>query len=133
MQSNYSVQIEKFAERHFIKSFEKKYKAHWDVTLRAIIAGLERVDMLINTSRAETICDVGGIRIIKTEFRVDRTKESARTSGNRCIVAWNEEKRFVSILLVFSKTDIANHNETAEWQRLIRENYSEYKHLFNHD
>jgi len=132
MQSNYSVQIEKYAERHFIKSFEKKYVAHWDVTLRAIVAELERVDMLINTSRAETICDVDGIKIIKTEFRVDRTKESAKTSGNRCIVAWNEEKRSVSILLVYSKTDIASRNETAEWQRLIRENYSEYRHLFKH-
>ena len=131
MQSNYSVQIEKFAERHFIKSFEKKYKAHWDVTLRAITAELERIDMLIiNTNRAETICDVGGIKIIKTEFRVYRTKKSAKKSGNRCIVAWNEEKRFVSILLVYSKTDIASRNETAEWQRLIKENYSEYRHLF---
>jgi len=35
-------------------------------------------------------------------------------------------------LLVYSKTDIASRNETAEWQRLIRENYSEYKHLFKH-
>jgi len=132
MQSNYSVQIEKYAERHFIKSFEKKYVAHWDVTLRAIVAELERIDMLINTSRAETITDAGNIKIIKTKFRVVDTKESAKTSGNRSIVAWNKEKQVVSVLLVYSKTDIANHNETAEWQRLIRENYSEYRHLFKH-
>jgi hypothetical protein len=131
MQSNYSLQIEKFALRHFIKSFEKKYKIHWDVTLRAIVAELERIDMLINTSRAETICSVDGIKIVKTEFRVDRTKESAKTSGNRCIVAWNEEKKSVSILLVYSKTDIAGHNETAVWQKLIKENYAEYENLFN--
>ncbi|MEK7644976.1 MAG: hypothetical protein AAB391_01445 [Patescibacteria group bacterium] len=130
MQGNYSVRIEPFAERHFIKGFEKKYKGHWEVTLRAIIAGLERIDLLITTSRAETICDVEGIKIVKTEFRVDRTKESARTSGNRCIVAWHEEKQCVSVLLVYGKTDIASHNETAEWQRIVRENYREYKHLF---
>ena len=130
MQGNYSVRIEKFAERHFIKSFEKKYKNHWEVTLRAIIAGLERIDSLINTSRAQIIYDVGDIKIIKTEFRVDRTKESAKTSGNRCIVAWNKEKQFVSVLLVYGKTDIASHNETAEWQRIIKENYQDYSHLF---
>lgn len=130
MHGNYSVRIEKFAERHFIKSFEKKHKNHWDVTLRAIIAGLERIDLLINTSRAETICDVDGIKIIKTEFRVDRSKESARMSGNRCIVAWNQEKQFVSILLVYGKTDISGHNETAQWQRIVRDNYTEYGHLF---
>lgn len=130
MQGNYSVRIEKFAERHFIKSFERKYKNHWQVTLRAIIAGLERIDLLITTSRAETICDVYGVKIIKTEFRVDRTKESAKMSGNRCIVAWHHEKQFVAILLVYSKTDIASRNETAEWQRILKENYSEYRHLF---
>jgi len=130
MQSNYSVQIEKYAEKHFIKSFQKKYKGHWDVTLRAITAELERIDMLINTSRAETICEVGGVKIVKAEFRVSGTKESAKTSGNRCIVAWNQEKGFVSVLLVYSKTDIRRYNETAEWQRVVRENYPEYKHLF---
>jgi hypothetical protein len=49
MQSNYSVQIEDFAQRHFIKSFEKKYKGHWDITLQAIFAALERIDMLLLT------------------------------------------------------------------------------------
>ncbi|MEX2012782.1 MAG: hypothetical protein WD967_00090 [Candidatus Levyibacteriota bacterium] len=129
MQSNYSVQIEKFAERHFIKSFEKKYKAHWDVTLRAIIAELERTDMLILTSRADTIYDGDGIKIVKTEFRVDRTKESAKTSGNRCIVAWNTEKQVVSILLVYGKTDLSGKNETAEWKTIIKDNYPAYRAL----
>lgn len=130
MLGNYSVRIEKFAERHFIKSFEKKYKNHWDLTLRAIVAEFERIDSLITTSRAETICDLDGIKIIKTEFRVDRTRESARTSGNRCIVAWHQEKQFVAILLIYGKTDISSRNETAEWQRIIKQNYPEYRHLF---
>ena len=130
MYSNYSVRIEKFAERHFIRSFEKKYKNHWEVTLRAIIAGLERIDLLLTTSKAETVCDVNGIKIIKTEFRVDRSKESAKTSGNRCIVAWDQKKQFVAVLLVYGKTDIAGNNETAEWQQIVKENYPEYYHLF---
>lgn len=99
------------------------------MTLKAIVAGLERIDLLITTSRAETICDVDGIKIIKTEFRVDRTKESAKTSGNRCIVAWNKEKHIVSILLVYGKTDLVGRNETSEWQRIVKENYPEYRHL----
>ena len=135
MQGNYSVQIEKFAERHFIKSFEKKYRSHWDVTLRAITAELERIDMLLLTDKAETICDsgakVGGVKIVKTKFRVFGTKESAKTSGNRCIVAWCQEKQSVSVLLVYGKTDFSGHNETAEWQRIVKDNYPEYKHLFN--
>ena len=130
MQGNYSVQIEDFAERHFIKSFEKKYKTYWDITLRAITAELERIDMLLKTDRAETICDVGGVRIVKTKFKVVKTKESAKTSGNRCIVAWHPDKQFVCVLLVYGKTDLSGSSETAQWMKLVKENYPQYKHLF---
>ena len=90
MFTNYSVQIEEFAERHFIKSFQKKYK---------------------------------------TKFKVAGTQESAKTSGNRCIVAWNQSKQFVSVLLVYTKTDLSGTNETAEWIRIIKNNYPSYKDI----
>lgn len=130
MPGNNSVQIEKFAEKHFVKKFEKKYKHHWEVTLQAITAEFERIDSLLETDRATTICGVDAVKIIKTDFRVVGTKESAKTSGNRCIVAWYVEKQQVSILLVYGKTDISGHNETAVWKKLVKENYREYKHLF---
>jgi len=129
MIGNFSVQIEDFAKRHFINSFEKKYKNKWDLTLRAIIAEFERLDSLLLTSRAETITDAGSIKIIKAQFRVVDTKESAKTSGNRCIVAWNKEKQVVSILLVYSKTDLSGKNETSKWKKLVRENYSQYSKI----
>lgn len=126
MQANFSVQIGKFAERHYIKTFEKKYKSHWDITLRAIIAELEHIDVLISTDKAETIKDVGGLKVVKTKFRVAGTKESAKTSGNRCIVLWDIEKRNVILLLVYGKTDLSGRNETAEWIRLVKDGYPEY-------
>lgn len=127
---NYSVHIETFAERYFIKSFQKKYKTRWDFTLRAIIAELERIDTLLLTDKAETISDVDDIKIIKTKFKIAKTKESANSSGNRCIVAWSENKHLVSVLLVYGKTHLSGNNETAEWKKIIKDNYSEYKHLF---
>ena len=128
METNCSVRIEAFEEKHFIKSFEKKYKKHWDVTLRAIIAGLERIDNLLLTDRAETIVDADAIKIVKTKFRIVNSKESAKTSGNRCIVAWHKKDKFVSILLVYGKTDIKSSNkETGEWKKIIKDNYPEYK------
>jgi hypothetical protein len=127
MQTNFSVQIGKFAERHYIKNFEKKYKGHWDVTLRAIVAELERIDLLIsNTDKAETIKDAGEIKIVKTKFRVAGTKESAKSSGNRCIVLWDVEKKNVVLLLVYCKTDLSGRNETAEWTGLVKDGYPEY-------
>jgi hypothetical protein len=130
MPSNNSVEIEQFAESHFVKIFAKKHKQHWDRTLRSMIDGLERIELLLQTEKAETICDADDIKIIKTQFRMDGTKESAKTSGNRCIVAWHVKKLQVSVLLVYSKTDISSHNETATWQKLIKENYPKYKHFF---
>jgi hypothetical protein len=127
MEPNFSVQIEPFAERHFIKSFEKKYKSSWDSTYQSIVEMLERIDALLLTDKAETITDLGNIKFIKTKFRVAGTKESAKTSGNRCIVAVDYMKREVKILLVYGKTDLRGHNETAEWQKIIKENYPEYK------
>ncbi|MDO8604049.1 MAG: hypothetical protein Q7K40_01420 [bacterium] len=123
MQGNFSVMIEDFAERHFIKSFQKKYQGKWDITRLAIVAELERVDNLLLTDRAETISDVEGVQIIKTKFRIAGTKESAKSSGNRCIVALNKEKQSVSVLLVYTKTDLSSKNETAEWKAIIKEEY----------
>lgn len=131
MLDNYSVRIEEFAERHYIKSFEKKYKAHWGVTLKAIIAALERIDSLLNTDKANFVCGNDLVKLVKVEFRVVATKESAKSSGNRCIVAWHIEKRYVSILFVYGKTDLSGHNETAEWKNIIKENYPEYEDILN--
>lgn len=130
MQSNYSVVIEDFAKKYFIKIFKKKYKNSWDITMRAIVAGFERIDNLLLTERAEIITHVGEIKIIKTKFRVANTKESAKTSGNRCIVSLHEGTGIVNILLVYNKNNIKAGNETAEWKRIIKENYPKYKELF---
>jgi len=129
MPNSNSVEIEQFAKSHFVKIFAKKHKQHWDRTLSSIIDGLERIELLLQTEKAGIICDTDDIKIIKTQFRLDGTKESAKASGNRCIVAWHTEKQFVAVLLVYGKTDISSHNETAQWQKLIRDNYPEYKDI----
>lgn len=130
MQSIFSVHFEKFSESHYIKGFEKKYKSHWETTRKAIVASLERIDALLMTDRAETITVKEHLKLIKTKFRVDGTKESAKTSGNRCIVVWDTEKKTVTVLLVYGKTDLSGYNETAEWQMLVKDNYPDYCKLF---
>ncbi len=129
MEGNYSVQIENFAKRHFIKSFQKKHKSHWDVTLIAIIAELERIDNLLLTDKAEIITDTEDVKIIKTKFSIVKSKESAKASGNRCIVAWYPDKQYVSILLVYGKRDLSGNNETANWKRMVKENYPSLRNI----
>lgn len=130
MDGLYSVEIEDFADKHFIKKFRKKYKQNWERTEDAIRAMYARVDNLLEKKRANTICDVDGIKIIKSEFTIVGSNISAKDSGNRCIAACLVEERTVKILLVYNKNDLPKHNETAEWKKLIIENYPEYASLF---
>ena len=117
MEGNYSVKIESFAERHFIKSFQKKYKTAWDVTQRAIIAEFEHIDALLLTDRAET------------KFTVAGTHESAKASGNRCIIAAYKSSQSVLVLLIYGKTDLGGRKETDAWKNLVRDNYPDLKGL----
>jgi hypothetical protein len=124
----YEVIFESFAERHFIKTFSKKYKGSWDSTFRGLVVEFTFFNSLFEKSVAETIIDSTEIKICKTEFT--GTKESRHGSGNRCIVAVHKNINKVCVLLVYNKTDLGGGNETAKWQNVIKENYPEYKKLF---
>ncbi|MBU0660715.1 hypothetical protein KKG22_00880 [Patescibacteria group bacterium] len=129
MEENYFVSFEPFARRHYIKSFEKKYRGAWDVTLRAITRQYERIDMLLKTDLADVIVDNTDIQIIKTMFSVVKTKVSPKSSGNRCILVVDNEGKKVAVLLVYHKNHLGSGNETVNWKKLIKENYPEYSHL----
>lgn len=130
MSIKYSVIVEAYAERHYLKNFNKKYKGAWEMTWRAVFEELKRIDSLFDTSIAETIIDNENIKIVKTEFRIVGTNESRKTSGNRCIVAVHKDTNTVCVLLVYSKTDLGDGNETSKWKQIIKENYKQYSHLF---
>ena len=130
MSIRYAVVIEAFAERHFIKSFAKKYRKNWEITLKAVVEELQRIDGLVGkTNIAETITDVDDVRIIKTEFRVVGTNESRHNSGNRCIIAVHTQTKTACVLLVYCKTDVRGSRENDWWKSLIRENYGQYKQI----
>ena len=128
--TRYVVGFEPFAERHFIKTFAKKYKGAWNFTLKALTEEFEKIDALLQKSIAEYITDSkADVAICKTEFKIAGTQESRRGSGNRCIVAIHKDTCTVRVLLVYHKTDLSGHNETAEWKRIICDNYPEYENI----
>ncbi len=129
MSTSYAIIIKPYAQRHYIKNFEKKYKGAWDVTWRAVVEEFKRIDSLLQISIASEINDRDNIKICKTEFRVAGTKESRKSSGNRCIIAINKEIGVIYVLLVYHKNDLGNGNETAAWKNMIKENYPEYRNI----
>jgi len=126
---NYEVIFEPFTERHFIKSFAKKYKGAWDFTLRFLEKEFEQIDLLFLKNVAETIVDSKEIKICKTEFKIASTEQSRHGSGNRCIVALHKDTNTVCVLLVYHKNNLGHGNETAQWKQIIKDNYPKYKDL----
>ena len=128
--NEYEVTFESFAERHFIRTFAKKYKGAWDTTLIFIIGELRFIDVLFSKTIAEYITDKeADVAICKTEFKISGTQESRHCSGNRCIVAIHKVGKKVKVLLVYCKNDLGGGNETANWKKLVKENYPEYSDI----
>ena len=130
MSIKYEVYIESFADRHYIKTFAKKYKKAWNFTLGVLIEEFEKFDVLLSKTIAEEITDKkADVVICKTEFKISGTQESRHGSGNRCIVAKHKNANKVCVLLVYHKNDLGGGNETANWKNVIKKNYPEYRNL----
>jgi hypothetical protein len=127
--TSYTVIFEAFTDRHFLRSFVKKYKGAWEITLKIINEEFKQIDLLFLKNAAETIVDSGDVKICKTEFKIAGTKESRHSSGNRCIVAIHTATNEIRVLLVYAKTDLGDSNETAKWKAVIKDNYPEYKNI----
>lgn len=133
--NEYSVFIEKFAESHYCRSFEKKYKGkQWVVTIKAIREMLARYDNLIsnfqsNSSKLDVICPCDEYMMVKMDFKIAGSNISAKSSGNRVIAAVDTKQKMVKILLVYSKNDIGPPRETDKWKNIVAENYDEFRSL----
>ena len=111
----YLVQFDPYTKNHFIKSITKRYSSRqWQATRKSLEFVLEHIDQHILTDKARTIhvSDVG--RIVKLYFKIAGTKDSARGSGNRAIVFLDDTLHIARALLVYSKKEICQPNETVK-------------------
>jgi len=131
VQSNYSVEFDDFTERHYIKKFRKAYKDKWPPTELAINDTCERIDNMLLYSRADCITTFEEYQLVKLDFAVEGTQTSPKASGNRCILFVDNSLRHVRVLLVYSKNDISEPNETQKWKDIIKNNFSDVAKVFN--
>jgi len=129
MSIKYSVNIKQYAERHYIKSFAKKYGRAWDITIETLIRELQSFDILLERKIAEMITGNANIKICKVEFKIAGSNQSRHGSGNRCIAGVHKDISSINVLLIYHKNDIGDGNETAKWKQIIKDNYSEYRGL----
>lgn len=131
-QYTYNVVFEPFAERHFMKSFAKKYKSSWVKTRDYIEFMCGRIDNVLESQRADLIAKSsdGCYRLVKLDFAIFGIKVSPKKSGNRCILCVNDKMRLVRVLLVYAKTDLPPKNETQEWKKLVKGEFKKVGEIF---
>jgi len=129
-QYNYKVEFERFTEKHFIKKFQKEHKNKWLATERSIIAVCERIDNMLQYKRADAISISSCYKLVKLDFAISGTYVSPKSSGNRCILFIDEDSREVKILLVYSKNEIRQPNETQKWKNIIKYEYKQIASIF---
>ena len=130
VQSNYSVEFDDFTERHYIKKFRKAYKDKWPLTELAINDTCERIDNMLLYSRADCIATIKEYQLVKLDFAVEGTQTSPKASGNRCILLVDNNVKHVRVLLVYSKNEISEPNETQKWKDVIKSNYIDVAKIF---
>ena len=131
---DYTVKIDAFAEKYYVKSFSKKYKTAWERTLKVLLLEFSRVQILFDKTIAEVIVisPDNNIKICKTEFKIVGTNDSRHSSGNRCIIAIHEQEMMVLVFLIYHKSDILKGGkETVAWKKIIYSEFSGYRGLIN--
>lgn len=127
----FAVSWSKYAQRHYLKSFEKKYKGkQWEITRVSIEEDLKRLAFsdLQKTQQVDELYHCGCYWIFKYDFRVAKTKESAKSSGNRCLVFADCEQKFLEILLIYAKTDLHKNGmgEQQYIESVLKSEFREY-------
>ena len=126
-----SVSYRSFAESHYLKSFQKKYKGkQWEKTQNSIFEDLKRLRVTNNkTQRSSQIDELNHLNdywLFKYDFRVAGTNESSKTSGNRIIGFIDNKFNKLEILIIYGKIDLRkNQSETAFIYETLKSNYPE--------
>lgn len=115
-----SVTFSNFSKRFYLKDFQKKYKGkQWDFTEKSIIQDLSRLRMENNTTQLSAQIDElkydNHEYIVKYDFKIAQTKESTKTSSNRCILYVNEIKNIIIILMIYNKTHLPKNKDETKY------------------
>ncbi len=128
---NYRVEWDEYTKRHYAKVFQKKYRDEWAPTVRDITSVCERIDNMLQYDRADLICAQNEYKLVKLDFAIEGSRISPKSSGNRCILFIDENKRLVRVLLVYSKNEICVPNETQKWKTVVKEQFSDIGKIFS--
>jgi len=133
--SLFTVQFCDYAKRHYLKRFEKEYRGkQWDITVESIIQDLARIKTsnsdLQKTQQVDELWHKDDYWVFKYDFRVAQTKESTKSSGNRCIAFMDNATSKIIILIIYGKGDLPkNISEQAYIVQTLDKEFRDYMTL----
>ena len=126
------VKFSKYAKRHYLKRFEKTYKGkQWDITVESILQDMMRLKTSSNdlqrTQQVDELWHKNEYWIFKYDFRVAQTKESTKSSGNRCVAFLDNKQNKIIILIIYGKGDLPkNISENAFIKQTLCTEFEDY-------
>ena len=131
----FTVQFSDYARLHYLKRFEKDYRGkQWDITVESIFQDMSRIKTcdsdLQKTQQVDELWQKDSFWIFKYDFRVAQTKDSTKSSGNRCVAFLDNALNKVEILIIFGKGDLPkNIGEQAFIEKTVNEEFRDYLSL----
>jgi hypothetical protein len=128
----FTVQFSDYARLHYLKRFEKDYRGkQFDITVESIFQDMSRIKTcgsdLQKTQQADELWQKDSYWIFKYDFRVAQTRDSTKSSGNRCVAFLNNDVNKILILLIYGKGDLPkNIGEQAFIEKTLDEEYQDY-------
>ena len=133
--SLFAVNFSDYAKRHYLKRFEKEYNGkQWDVTVESIFQDLARIKTsdsdLQKTQQVDELWHKDNYWIFKYDFRVAQTKESTKSSGNRCVAFLDNSANKIIILIIYGKGDLPkNIGEQAFIEQTLQKEFRDFLKL----
>jgi len=131
----FGVTFSDYAKTHYLKRFEKDYKGkQWDITVESIFNDMARMKTsasdIQKTQQVDELWHKDNYWIFKYDFRVAQTKESTKSSGNRCVAFLDNANNKIEILIIFGKGDLPkNMGEQAFIEQVLNKEFSDYLSL----
>jgi hypothetical protein len=128
----FTVSFSGYAKRHYLKRFEKEYKAlQWEITVESIFQDMARIKIsdsdLQKTQQVDELWHKDNYWIFKYDFRVAQTKESSKSSGNRCIAFLDNAANKIIILIIYGKGDLPkNIGEQAFIEQVLDKEFQDF-------
>ena len=133
--SLFTVLFSDYAKLHYLKRFEKDYRGRqWDITVESIFQDMSRIKTsdsdLQKTQQVDELWQKDNCWIFKYDFRVAQTKDSTKSSGNRCVAFLDNAANKITILIIFGKGDLPkNVGEQAFIEKTLREEFRDFLSL----